>query len=107
MSNETGVNSDAVPEADSAEELAETMVLLGPKFEGIIEDLQGAVSTYVASGLTSYGDNSLLDIQETARSGVALAQNVKGSALEIAATDTDNAEEFREAAEELDIPINF
>ncbi|WP_017612272.1 hypothetical protein [Nocardiopsis salina] len=107
MSDETGVNVDALPEAEAAELLAETMALLGGRFEEIMENLHGPVSSYVTSGLSTYEDNSLEDIQTTARSGIALAQNVQGSVLEIAATDTDNADEFREGLEELDIPVNF
>ncbi len=107
MSDEAGVSVDALPEAEAAEMLAETMALLGGRFETILESLHGPVSSYVTSGLSTYGDNALEDIQATARSGIALAQNVQGSVLEIAATDSENADEFREGLEELDIPINF
>jgi|SRR5690625_4691846 len=107
MSNETGVTVDALPEAEAAEMLAETMALLGGRFEEIVESLHGPVSSYVSSGLSTYGDNTLEDIQATARSGIALAQDVQGSVLEIAATDNENADEFREGIEELNIPVNF
>ncbi|WP_017545693.1 MULTISPECIES: hypothetical protein [Nocardiopsis] len=107
MSDEAGVSVDALPQAEAAELLAETMALLGGRFETILESLRGPVSSYVTSGLSTYGDNTLEDIQATARSGIALAQNVQGSVLEIAATDSENADEFREGLEELDIPINF
>lgn len=57
--------------------------------------------------MSSYEENALEDVQATARSGTALAQIVQGSVLEIAATDNDSADEFREGLEDLDISINF
>ena len=57
--------------------------------------------------MSSYEENTLEDVQATARSGTALAQIVQGSVLEIAATDNDSADEFREGLEDLDISINF
>lgn len=107
MSDEAGVTVDALPEAEAAEMLAETMALLGGRFEEIVEDLHGPVSSYVSSGLSSYKENTLEEVQATARSGIALAQDVQGSVLEIAATDTENADEFCEGLEDLDIPVNF
>ena len=107
MSDEAGVTVDALPEAEAAEMLAETMALLGDRFEAIMEDLHGPVSSYVTSALSTYEENTLEDVQATARSGIALAQTVQGSVLEIAATDNDSADEFREGLEDLDIPINF
>lgn len=76
MSGEAGVNVDALPEAEAAELLAETMALLGGRFEEILESLYGPVSSYVTSALSTYEDNTLEDVQATARSGIALAQNV-------------------------------
>lgn len=107
MSNEAGVTVDALPEAEAAEMLAETMALLGGRFEEIMGDLHGPVSPYVTSALSTYEENTLEDIQATARSGIALAQDVQGSVLEISATDTENADEFREGLEDLNIPVNF
>ncbi|WP_026127115.1 hypothetical protein [Nocardiopsis xinjiangensis] len=107
MSNEIGTSIDALPEAEAAELLAETMALLGGRFETTVEDMSAPASSYVSSALSDYLENTLENIQETARSGIALAQDVQGSVLEIAATDNDNAEDFREGVEELDIPVNF
>lgn len=107
MSNEIGMSIEALPEAEQAELLAETMALLGGRFETTVEDMSTPASSYVGSALSDYLENTLENIQETARSGIALAQDIQGSVLEIAATDSDNAEEFREGVEELDIPVNF
>ena len=107
MSNEIGTSVDALPEAEAAELLAETMALLGGRFEATVEDMSAPASSYVNSALSDYLENTLENIHKTARSGIALAQDVQGSVLEIAATDSDNAEEFREGIEELNIPVNF
>lgn len=93
MSDEAGVTVDALPEAEAAEMLAETMAPLGGRFEEIVENLNGPVSSYVTSGLSTHKEDTLEDVQ--------------GSVLEIAATDDDNADEFREGLEELDVPVNF
>jgi len=105
--NEIGTSIEALPEAEAAELLAETMALLGGRFEVTVDDLREPASSYVSSALSDYLENTLENIQKTARSGIALAQDVQGSVLEITATDSDSAEEFREALEDLDIPINF
>lgn len=107
MSNEIGTSVDALPEAEAAELLAETMALLGGRFETTVEGMSAPASSYVSSALSDYLENTLENIQKTARSGISLAQDVQGSVLEIAATDSENAEEFREGIEELDIPVNF
>lgn len=107
MSDEAGMTVDALPEAEAAEMLAETMALLGGRFEEIMGNLRGPVSPYIASALSTYEENTLDEVQATARSGIALAQEVQGSVLEIAATDTENADEFQEGLEDLNIPVNF
>ena len=79
MPDEAGVTVDALPEAEAAEMLAETMALLGGRFEAIMEDLHGPVSSYVTSALSTYEENTLEDVQATARSGTALTQTGQGS----------------------------
>lgn len=107
MYGEVGVNVEALPKAEAAELLAETMARLGGRFGEIAVSLSYNVSQHVNGGLHDYCENTLMDIQATARSGIALAQDVQGSVLETVATDTDNAEEFEEGLERLNIPVNF
>lgn len=107
MPDEAGVTVDALPEAEATEMLADTMALVGGRFEELVENLNGPVSSYVTSGLSTYKEDTLEDVQATARSGIALARHVQGSVLEIAAADHENADELQEGLEDLDIPINF
>ncbi|MFE6307450.1 hypothetical protein [Nocardiopsis sp. NPDC057823] len=108
MSTPIGVNPvTAMSKADQAEELAIRTTAAAPALEGIIEDLQPAVSSYVTSGLFSFDTKMFDNISQLAQNSINLAENIKGADLEIAATDHDSAEEFQEGLGLLDITINF
>jgi division protein CdvB (Snf7/Vps24/ESCRT-III family) len=108
VSGPIGVNPvDAMSQAQEAEALAEAMVFLGTDFEAAVEGLTGAVSEHVSGGLDDYGLDTMERIRGVARNGINLAQNVQGADLAITDTDHENAEEYREGLESLDIQINF
>ncbi|ASU56927.1 MULTISPECIES: hypothetical protein [Nocardiopsis] len=108
MSGSTGVNPvDAMSEAQEAEALAEAMVFLGTDFEAAVEGLTGAVSEHVTGGLDDYDLDTMEHIRRVAQNGINLAQNVQGADLAITDTDHENAEEYQEGLESLDIRINF
>ncbi|WP_017570681.1 hypothetical protein [Nocardiopsis halotolerans] len=108
MTSGTGVNpTEAMSEAQEAEALAEAMVFLGTDFEAAIEGLVGAVSEHVTGGLDDYELDTMTHIRRVAENGINLAQNVQGADLAIADTDSENADEYQEGLEALDIQINF
>ncbi|NYH55753.1 hypothetical protein HNR06_005342 [Nocardiopsis arvandica] len=108
MTNEAGVNPvEAMSEAQEAEALAEAMVFLGTDFEAAVEGLVGAVSEHVTGGLEDYEIDTVTHIRRVAENGISLAQNVQGADLAITDTDHENAEEYQEGLEALDIQINF
>ncbi|WP_082166824.1 hypothetical protein [Nocardiopsis sp. RV163] len=108
MSGSIGVNPvDAMSEAQEAEALAEAMVFLGTDFEAAVEGLTAAVSEHVTGGLDDYGLDTMEHIRRAAQNGIDLAQNVQGADLAITDTDHENAEEYQEGLESLDIQINF
>lgn len=108
MSTPTGVNPiEAMNEAEQAEELAIRTISAAPTLEDITEDLKGAVSSYVVSGLWGYETTTFDNISQLAQNSVNLAQDVQGADLQIAATDHDASEEFRDGLDLLDIPVNF
>nr|WP_218909781.1 hypothetical protein [Nocardiopsis sinuspersici] len=94
-------------EAQEAEALAEAMVFLGTDFEAAVEGLVGAVSEHVTGGLEDYEIDTVTHIRRVAENGISLAQNVQGADLAITDTDHENAEEYQEGLEALDIQINF
>jgi division protein CdvB (Snf7/Vps24/ESCRT-III family) len=108
VSNEAGVNPvEAMSESQEAEALAEAMVFLGTDFEAAVEGLAAAVSEHVAGALDDYGLDTMTHIRRVAENGINLAQNVQGADLAIADTDHENAEEYQEGLEALDLQINF
>lgn len=108
MSSEAGVNPvEAMNEAEQAEELAIRSASAAPELEALMENLTPAVSSYVSPGLSSLDIKLFDNISQLAQNSVNLAQDVQGADLEIAAADHENAEEFREGTDILDIPINF
>ncbi|QVJ00965.1 hypothetical protein KGD82_21925 [Nocardiopsis eucommiae] len=108
MSGEAGVNPvEAMSEAEQAEALAEAMVFLGRDLELITSDLRAAVSEHVSPAIGDYEEETVLHLGQVAQNGINLAQNIQGADLAIADTDHENAEEFQEGLEALDIQINF
>jgi hypothetical protein len=108
VSSSTGVNPiEAMNEAEQAEELAIRTIAAAPELQGIVEDLKGAVSSYVVSGLWGYEIKTFDNISQLAQNSVNLAQDVQGADLEIAATDHEASDDFRDGVDLLDIPVNF
>lgn len=108
MSTPIGVNPiSAMNEAEQAEELAIRTTAAAPVLEGIADDLKPAVSSYVASGLSGFEIKTFDNISQLAQNSVNLAEDVQGADLEIAATDHESSDEFREGLDVLDIPVNF
>jgi hypothetical protein len=108
VSTHIGVNPvSAMNEAEQAEELAIRTTAAAPILEQITGDLTSAVSSYVAGGLFSFETKTFDNICQLAQNSVNLAQDVQGADLEIAATDHESSDEFRDGLGLLDIPINF
>ncbi|HLS00891.1 MAG TPA: hypothetical protein VK054_02760 [Beutenbergiaceae bacterium] len=108
MSDAVGVNPiEAMSEAEQAEELAVRTISAAPELEGIIEDLESAVSSFVVPGLTSFNIKMFDNISQLAQNSVNLAEDIQSADLEIVASDHDSADEFREGVELLDLTINF
>ena len=108
MSTSTGVNPiEAMNEAEQAEELAIRTTSAAPALEDITDELKEAVSSYVASGVESFEIKTFDNISQLAHNSVNLAQDVQGADLEIAATDHEASDEFRDGLDLLDIPVNF
>ncbi|WP_116243839.1 hypothetical protein [Nocardiopsis sp. FIRDI 009] len=106
--SESGVNPvEAMSEAEQAEALSEAMVYLGTDLEAITSELRSAVSEHVSPGVSDFEDTTLEHISRVAQNGINLAQNVQGADLAITDTDHENAEEYQEGLEALDIQINF
>lgn len=107
MSTSTGVNPiEAMNEAEQAEELAIRTTSAAPILEDITDELKGAVSSYVVSGVWGFETKTFSNISQLAQNSVNLAQDVQGADLRIAATDHDSSDEFRDGLDLLDIPIN-
>lgn len=107
MSSGTGVNPyESMSEAEKAEEMSEAMVYLGVDFETAIEDLRGVVSAHVTAGLDDYETDTFQHIRTVANNGITLALDVEGATIEIVDTDNENAEEYKDALDALDLKIN-
>ncbi|MFE1099910.1 hypothetical protein ACFW4K_05270 [Nocardiopsis alba] len=108
MSSSAGVNPvEAMNEAEQAEELAIRTTAAAPTLEDIADELKGAVSSYVTSGVSGFEIKVFDNISRLAQNSVNLAQDVQGADLQIAATDHDASDEFRDGLDLLDIPVNF
>jgi hypothetical protein len=107
-SGEAGSNPyESMSAAAKAEAMLESMVYIGIDFEGAVEELTGAVSSYVRSGLSDYSESTTENLSAVVQNGIALASNVEGANTSILDADYESAEEVREGLEALDIPINF
>lgn len=107
MRDEVGVNAiQAMTEAQEAEALAEAMTFLGVDLEAAVEDLRAAASSHVSGGLDDYEADTHSVVSTVAQNGIALAENIQGADLEIVDADHENADEYRDALDNLNIVIN-
>ncbi|WP_116246072.1 hypothetical protein [Nocardiopsis sp. FIRDI 009] len=96
---------DSMSAASKAEAMVEELVYLGLDFQNAIEEMSGAASTYVSSGLDDYSLQTVENISAVVENGIALASNVEGANISILDTDHESAEEVREGLDALDIEL--
>lgn len=101
--NEVGVDDpySSMSSAAKAEEMVEQLIYLGSDFKGVIEDLEGAASTYVSSGLSQYQEDTAEGLSAVVESGINLASDVEGANLTIFDADYESADSIDQALEDL------